>query len=102
MAAAFGVRRLVAAFRLKKANEKRRELAALQRLRQFAHSAHLIDLSSHICLTPWTNFSEVFSSDQSGLAQRAASLVNCVDYAGIGHSVNGVVVPVSHAKIDRD
>jgi hypothetical protein len=29
MAAAFGVRRLVAAFRLKKANEKRRELILL-------------------------------------------------------------------------
>jgi len=41
MAAAFGVRRLDAAFRLKQANEKRRQAAALQRLRQFAHSAHL-------------------------------------------------------------
>jgi hypothetical protein len=46
MAAAFGVRRLVAAYRLKEANEKRRELKALQRLRQFEHRAHLTGTAS--------------------------------------------------------
>jgi hypothetical protein len=38
---AFGVRRLGAAFRFKKAKEKRRQAAALQRLRRFMHSLQL-------------------------------------------------------------